>query len=301
MSKKFILPLLLLISTFAFSVVEAVPCKGCATLDFGKTLEVNLLQPMLNMTIEEKARYIQSFGVDLYKVADPDKAPASLGFLQVAPAARFAKYIKLFEEGVLGIYMTPSNFMYNVAKPTILFVESADDWTMIHEFSHFLFDRARMNGPLGNESGLANDSEDSQEDYFEARNKYKIWDAYVNEEHKQNTIQSFISYANVQMVFATTCEFEETTIEKMIRSIYIRHQPRGFSEKEFERSTRYIRKTSEKGIESLNFLLQDCELLAKTLSASDQDLKSSLEKTCEKVQKLKQEDLLLLKGLQISL
>lgn len=286
----------------AFSSVAKADCPDCETVDFGKKIELKILEPMLKMTTPEKIAYIRTFGLDLYKVADPEKATPTVADLPEATTAQFSKkIIELFEDNVLGIYLTPTNSMYRVTKPTILFVESADDWTVMHEFTHYLFDRARILLKNSDEGVLVNNSADAQEDFFDAREKYRNFDAYVDEAHKQHTISSFINYANVQMIFAKTCEFEETTIEKLLRADYATKQPLGFMPSHFERSTRYIRSTSGKGQQNLDFLLQDCESLLKTLSAQDVQLKQSLVKVCTKVQRLKQADLNILKVLNIQL
>lgn len=296
---KFLLMTLVLLAKTAFA---GAACADCQTVDFGKRIELKLLQPMLQMTIPEKLAYIRSFGVDLYKVADPEKLPVTVGDLPEATTKRFAKkYIQLFSEGVVGLYMTPSNSMYGVTKPTILFIDSSDDWTVIHEFTHYLFDRVRMMTDTKTEGQLANNSEDAQEDFFNARDKYRNFDRYVDEEHKRHTIMSFINYAQVQMIFSRTSEFEETTIEKILRTAYEKQKPHGFLPEHFERSTRYIRSTSEKGQQNLDFLLSDCEALPKTLNDNDTHLKNVLAKTCERVQSLKQADLDVLKGLNIQL
>ncbi len=277
-------------------------CNDCRTVDFGKQIELKFLRPMLKMTIPEKLGYIRSFGVDIYKVADPEKAPVTVGELPEATTDRIAKkYIQLFDEDVVGLYMTPSNPIYRVVKPTILFVDSSDDWTLIHEFAHYLFDRVRMMTDSKTEGQLVVKSEDAQEDFFDARNKYQQLGRYVDEEHKHHTIKSFINYARVQMIFTRTGDFEETTIEKILRSAYKKQKPHGFMPEHFERSTRYIRSTSGKGQQTLNFLLSDCQALPKTLNANDSNLKSALAKICEQVRSLKQADVDVLKGLNIQL
>lgn len=286
---------------FASSLAQA-ECKDCTTLDFNKKIQLGLILPMLKMTLEEKAKYMQSQGVELYRVADVQERPITLGFLSYPPAGKFAaKHIKMFSEGTLGIYMTPTNLMYGVTQPTILLLESTDDWTLVHEFSHFLFDKARLMYDSTRESALMNQSTDAKEDYSNARESYKMFDAYRDEDHKQHTIDSFIVYANTQMIFAKTCEFEESTIEKMIRALYVQEQPHGFKEPHFERSTRYIRETSTNGQINLGFLSSDCEILNETLTEQDGKLRLALAKTCAKVEKMKQEDLQLLKNLGLEL
>lgn len=292
----------LLVATLMISSFAQAECRDCTTLDFGKKIELELITPMLKMTLEEKSRYMQSFGVELFKVPDSQGKPATLSFLNPLPKGVFsANIINKFSEGVLGIYMTPTNFIYGVKKPTILLIESADDWTLVHEFSHYLFDKARMMQDSTRESALMNRSEDAQEDYFDAMNSYRILDMYRSEEHKKHTVDSFVVYATTQMIFAETCEFEETTIEKMIRSLYVQHKPHGFAEPHFERSTRYIRETSGMGQHNLNLLTSSCEDIYKTLAASDVELKKSLDQICSRVEKLKQADFHVLKGLGLEL
>lgn len=289
--------IILLAALFGSPLAQA-DCANCTTLDFNKKIEMDLVRPMLQMTLAEKSKYIESFGIELYKIKDVAARPVTLGFLSYPPAGKFAsKFIKIFSEGVLGIYLTPSNLMYGVEKPTILLLESTDDWTLVHEFSHYLFDRARLASDNTRESALMNLSTDAKEDYMNAREGYKIFDGYRDEAHKKHTIESFIVYARTQMIFVKTCEFEESTIEKMIRSLYASEKPHGFNESHFERSTRYIKETSTTGQINLGFLSSDCEILDKTLTEQDGKLRADLAKTCAKVEKLKQEDMHLLMGL----
>lgn len=286
---------------FGSSVAQA-ECTSCTTLDFGKKIEFEFLRPMLKMTLAEKSAYMQSLGIEVYRIPDPAGKPVTLGFLSYPPSGKIAaKFIRIFSEGAIGLYLTPSNLMYGVDKPTILLMESTDDWTLVHEFSHYLFDRARLQMDSTRESALMNRSSDAREDYFNAREGYKVFDAYRDEGHKQQTIGSFIVYALTQMIFAETCELEETTIEKMIRSMYAEDRPHGFNEAHFERSTRYIKETSTTGQVNLGFLSADCEILDKTLTEQDGKLRLALAKTCAKVEKLKKEDLKLLKNLGLEL
>lgn len=299
LTKVFSTLLSVVVLSLASSAFAGNPCPDCSVLDFGKKIELKLLQPMLKMSIPEKIRYIQGFGIDLYKVADPEKSVPTVGFLPEAPAKQFSRYIKLFEENVIGLYLTPNNSMYGVEKPTILFVESVDHWTIVHEFIHYLFERGRGIENSLNEGLLINNSNDAQEDFFEARETFRRRESYVSEEHKRHLIMSFVNYARVQMIFAKTCEFEETTIEKLLRGVYAHHNPAGFTEKDYERSTRYIQNTSSKGQQNLNFLLEDCQALPKTLNEKDRELKSILAKTCAKVQALKEASMKVLRGLNI--
>jgi hypothetical protein len=87
----------------------------------------------------------------------------------------------------------------------------------------------------------------------------------------------------------------------MIRSLYVRQRPRGFVEPKFERSTRYIRETSTNGQHNLSLLTSSCEDIYKTLTPADSELTQSLDQVCTQVEKLKQADLEVLKGLGLEL
>lgn len=289
----------LLMLFFAQSAQAA--CVNCTTLDFDKKIEMNLILPMLQMSMKEKIGYIQSFNVEVYRVKDPEAETITLSFLPYASKEKFSsKFLKLFEEGVIGLYMTPTNLMYRVQEPTILLSEGADDWTVIHEFSHYLFDRARLMQDATQESEFVLRSQDSQEDFFEAKEVFNMFNGFRDEQHKKHLINSFVSYAKMQMLFVKTCEYEETTIEKFIRAIYTIHKPQGFLEEHFERSTRYIKSTSSKGHEMLGFILEDCDLWRQTLSLEkDKGLIRSLDKVCQSARTLKEEGHRVVKGLYL--
>jgi len=116
-------------------------CIDCKALDFDKKVQLHLIWPMWTMTTTEKIDYVRSFGLDLYKVKDKDGDPVRVGFLpepSIQENPTWERFIKIFDEGVMGLFLTPSNASNRVAKPTIFYNESADDWTIVHEFMHYL-------------------------------------------------------------------------------------------------------------------------------------------------------------------
>lgn len=298
---RFLRAVIAVLSVFSASFAVA-DCADCTSVDFDKKIEMHLITPMLQMSLQEKIQHIQKLGVDVFRVADSEGQAITLGFLPYASDDLIPKkFLKLFNEGVLGIYMTPTNFMYTVKKPTILLLESADDWTVIHEFAHYLFDRARLMADSTRESTFVMHSDDSQEDFFDAKTMYRNFDGYMNQEHKERMINSFVVYAKVQMFFSKTAELEETTIEKFLRDMYQHQKPLGFNEKHFERSTRYIHETSMKGQQNLRFLEEDCADLKKTLTSKDQKLLQSLTEVCASVTTLKQQSLKVYEDLHLGL
>lgn len=270
--------------------VALAECRDCTTVDFEKEIQLNLLTPMLDMNLKQKIAYIQSQGIDVFRVKDTENLPVTVSFLPYATEDMIPKkFLKVFSEGAIGLYMTESNYAYGVKKPTILLIESTDDWTVIHEYAHYLFDRARMMTDNTRESLHLMHTEDAQEDFFEAKEIYRNLGQYRDESHKNRTIQSFVLYAKMQVFFERSASLEETTIEKLLRRYYVTHKPHGFGHNDIERSDRYVFSTSQKAQESLRLILEDCVDLAKTLNAQDQDLLKELSNVCTQADLLKKD------------
>lgn len=270
--------------------VALAECRDCTTVDFEKEIQLNLLTPMLDMNLKQKIAYIQSQGIDVFRVKDTENLPVTVSFLPYATEDMIPKkFLKVFSEGAIGLYMTDSNYAYGVKNPTILLIESTDDWTVIHEYAHYLFDRARMMTDNTRESLHLMHTEDAQEDFFEAKEIYRNLGQYRDESHKNRTIQSFVLYAKMQVFFERSASLEETTIEKLLRRYYVTHKPHGFGRNDIERSDRYVFNTSQKAQESLRLILEDCVDLAKTLNAQDQDLLKELSNVCTQADLLKKD------------
>ncbi|WP_374000950.1 hypothetical protein [Bdellovibrio bacteriovorus] len=270
--------------------VALAECRDCTTVDFEKEIQLNLLTPMLDMNLKQKIAYIQSQGIDVFRVKDTENLLVTVSFLPYATEDMIPKkFLKVFSEGAIGLYMTDSNYAYGVKNPTILLIESTDDWTVIHEYAHYLFDRARMMTDNTRESLHLMHTEDAQEDFFEAKEIYRNLGQYRDESHKNRTIQSFVLYAKMQVFFERSASLEETTIEKLLRRYYVTHKPHGFGRNDIERSDRYVFNTSQKAQESLRLILEDCVDLAKTLNAQDQDLLKELSNVCTQADLLKKD------------
>ncbi|WP_374075442.1 hypothetical protein [Bdellovibrio bacteriovorus] len=261
-------------------------CVDCTTLEFGKKVQVPLLSPLLPLDAKGKLEYIAHMGVDLFKMPTQEE-PATIAFLSTPPPDLMKRYEKIFNEGVLGLFLTERATYNRVHTPTILLLESADAWTITHEFMHYLFDRARLLDDPTTESRLVNNMSDAKEDFFGTWDRYKMFGGYANEEHKQATVANFVAFADLQQQILLSFEMEEMAIEKFLRMIYIHHKPPGFDQTSFDRSTRYIRSTGSKSLDYLNVMLSSCEDIRNSLSASDGELLAKLGKTCAQAQAYK--------------
>ena len=280
---------LLAMGTSAQGGVNTV-CADCEMLDFEKPVQLALLRPMLQMTTEEKIKYIQSFGIELFRVKDPAGDAIRLGQLPEASlktTPHLAAYLKEFQDNAVGLFLTSANISYGVSRPTILFVESADDWTILHEFMHFLFERARLlNKPI-DEGYAFNSMADAQEDFFEAWNNFRSDGRYKDRSAKGQTVDSFVTYSDAQQRFLLTFELEEAVIEKQLREYYLMNRAINISPAEFDRSTRYIEGTTKKAVKVLAVLGMTCKDLRKSLEPDKEGLFAKVSKTCLSAAKLR--------------
>lgn len=271
--------------TFA-GASATLPCQDCVTLDYGKQLQIELLKPMLKISTAEKIKYIQSFGIDVMRVQDPSKDPVRLAFLPEANAQstpRLLKYLKEFEDNAVGLFLTSENLSYGVAKPTILVVESADDWTLIHEFTHFLFERARLIKKPIDEARAVNNMSDAKEDFYDSWDTFRGLGKYRDPQHKVQTLNTFLAFSSAQQQFLMTFELEEIVIEKLIRGFYVRHKLVNVSPAEFERSTRYMQRNADKALANLRAMNNSCEEIKASLGPEDGALLAPVTKVCDGV------------------
>lgn len=292
-----------LIKSFIFASLTASvswgTCTDCVTLEFGKKAELNKVLPLLTGDFKSKAEYIQNLGLDLYRVPTKNET-ATLGFLETPPKILMDYFGAIFADNALGLYLTNHSYSNQVSKPTILFIESADSWTISHEFMHYLFDRARRQEDATSESKFVMSMSDAKEDFMNSWTKYKMNNFYFNEAHKKETVQNFVTFTELQQHLLNSFEIEEMVIEKQLRSLFVHHKNHDLDPQNFERSAYYIKKTGTKALAILNTALETCDDLRATLKNNDQELMSMLQKPCEKATATKDVIVLLGKNLGIA-
>lgn len=289
----------LLFTTLLSTAVKA-QCVTCTTLDFGKKADVNKLIPLLSGNTKDKMQYLQSEGLDVFKVTSNEPEPPTLTFLAAPPPILLDVFGKHFLEGTLGIYLTERAHRNYVEKPTILFIESADSWTLAHEFMHHLFDRARFMEDARTESLIVNNMNDAKEDFLSYWDRYKSHQAYSDQHHKEATISSFVAFSKVQQQLLLSFEMEEMAIERYIRTLYLSPIPHDLDQESFHRSTRYIQSTGTKALAILEVALDTCLDLEKTLLKTDQSLNDQLRANCTAVKNLKNSILSINKEMNIA-
>ncbi|NUN05622.1 MAG: hypothetical protein HUU57_07660 [Bdellovibrio sp.] len=274
-------------------------CTDCSTLEFGKKAQLKKVLPLLTGDLKSKTDYIQNLGVDLFRVPTKEETP-TLGFLKTPPKILMDFFGAYFADNVVGLYLTDRSYSNKVIKPTILLIESADSWTISHEFMHYLFDRARLQDDPTSESKIVVNMNDAKEDFMNSWTKYKMNNMYLDQTHKEETIQNFAIFSEVQQHLLNSFEVEEMVIEKQLRSLFVHHKNNDLDKQSFERSTRYINSTGSKALTILNVALETCQDLRTTLVDEDQELISILQKPCAKATATKKEILRLGQELGIS-
>lgn len=151
---------------------------------------------------------------------------------------------------------------------------------------HHLFDRARFMEDPTMESKVVNNMSDAKEDFMEAWSKYKLNNKYLDTNHKNQTIDTFVTFTDIQLRLLLTFEMEEIAIEKFLRSMYIQ-QKTDFDQNSFDRSTRYIAKTGAKALTILDVTLETCKDLRQTLQSEDTTQSQTLETACQQAIELK--------------
>ncbi|MBK9323337.1 MAG: hypothetical protein IPM97_10410 [Bdellovibrionaceae bacterium] len=286
--QKYILALFVTVTAVASNVFGA--CTDCRALDLDKKIQLHLVRPMWAMTSSQKIEYVRSFGLDLYKVKDIERDPARLDYLpepSIKENPTWEKFVKIFDEGVMGLFLTPSNASNRVKNPTIFYNESADDWTIVHEFMHYLFDRARLLDDTTAESRVVNNLNDAKEDFFDYWNSYRENSSFRNEAHKNNMIRSFVTFLEAQIYLLKNFELEEVVIERYLRSVYLNQKPKNFRRKNFARGERYIRSTVETVQEHTRVMLETCDDMKTALGDNDSKLRLEVDAVCDQVKTLK--------------
>lgn len=262
-------------------------CADCTTLEFGKKLQLSPLLPLFSMNTKEKLQYISNQGIALFQFSE-QKAPSSAGLLPTPPETIRHQYQQHFsEEGVLGIYLTERLARNGVACPTILLVDHADDWTITHEFMHYLFDRARALEDPRSESLIVNNMSDAKEDFFSDWEKYKNLNRYVDQKHKMTTIENFVTFTNLQVQILLSFVLEEVTIEKFLGLAFLKSKPVGLEQDAYTHSLIYIRDSGRSSLRQLQIILDSCIELKTSLEESDEPLRLSLNRVCSGVEQHK--------------
>lgn len=270
----------LIVAFFATSQMAFATCTDCSVLDFGKKAQTYKVLPLFSGDMLSKADYLRAQGLDLFKMPTPVKEPLTLSFLSKPPEVLERVFGKHFADGTLGLYLTERAHGNFVNKPAIIFLDSANSWTIAHEYMHHLFDRARFMEDARTESQIVDSMTDAKEDFMSYWGTYKQYGDFLSQHHKESTIASFVVFSEVQQHLLLSFEMEEITIERYLRSIYTSGTRHDFDAESFARSARYIRYTANRALAILNVTLDTCETLELTVLESDHSLKSQLSSVC---------------------
>lgn len=258
-------------------------------ISFDKLINLSTLNSFLLLNTQQKMTYLNQLGIDVFKVKNIEHKTPLLSFLpDIEDQSQLQRYQEMFQKNVSGLFLTENASFNEIKKPTLIFIDYANDWTIAHEFSHYLLDRARLSSYTEDESHALNSLQDAKEDYFENRSSLLAEGKFRNDNHKRALINSFITFSERQQQILLTFDMEEVAVEMLLRSIYLKNQDIGLDTESFNRSSEYIQRTGSKSLKLMNVLLDLCtETKAHLSPPQDQDLMTSLETTCSTAAKYK--------------
>lgn len=182
-----------------------------------------LLLAFLQMTSVEQVQYIRSQNLDLYQ----DEIPKE-----------FSRY---FDEGTLGLYLSPHNASFGVERGTLLIRRDAGIWTLTHELAHALVDLERTDT---SESSTYEDLTNAKEDYEEGMATYRNLGFFPSD---KRIYESMKTWTGLQMNLLFQFELEEVKIEKTLQEIF-EEQPGLLPVASFQSSHWYVDKNCTKAL-----------------------------------------------------
>lgn len=182
-----------------------------------------LLLAFLHMTSVEQVQYIKSQNLDLYQ----DEIPK-----------QFRAY---FDEGTLGLYLSPRNISYGVERGTLIMRKNAGIWTLTHELAHALIDQTRTET---SESATFEDLTNAKEDYEEGMATYRNLGFFPSEKRIYDSMKT---WTGIQMDLLHHFELEEVKIEKTLQEIY-EEESELLPKASYQSSHWYVNKSCEKAL-----------------------------------------------------
>ena len=130
---------------------------------FSKEIISDHLDSLLTSSGEHIANYVMQQGVELYRVTEKSNSRCRYFAYLSTPTdkaqSNWDNNANHNDDGItllLGLFTTyyvpndnnPNSTSYRLNQPTIMVREDTQKWTLLHEFSHFLFADARTRGPM---------------------------------------------------------------------------------------------------------------------------------------------------------
>lgn len=234
---------------------------------FGKKADQARIAELLSLSRAEKIQKIQSMGVLVQEHA--------------------------FENaGILGQYLDQAHFP-QIAAPTIWLSPQADEWTLVHEFVHYLFSLEAS--PVR----VSSESEQSQAQArlstgwtFYEKNQWR----YISVQHREQVTLAFADVSNAQIQQLESFELEELAIESYLRGIYKSAKPPGFTDEAWGRSSGYMKKSGGAALARLRELSVSCSELERSYQREQISFPQEIKTLCNKVQSLRSEVMTLMQA-----
>lgn len=196
---------------------------------FEKEAPVAKIHELLGKSREDKIRLIEASGIVVRQVEfkNPD---------------------------MLGQYLDLAHYP-GLKAPEIRLAARADDWTIVHEFTHALFAaHAKHHHPLMS----VTEYESAQSEFQESWATYASSWRYQSAEHQERVLKAFVTVARYQLEQLSNFELEEMAIESYLNQLYLKQKPADFTPQAFELSQKYLKFSGLKALIALKDLNVSC-------------------------------------------
>jgi hypothetical protein len=245
------------LSQSAAAAVSTPQTESLGQMAFDKNLDLNLALKILERSPADRLQIMSTLGIEVYEVSSnpvtlPSKVPK-------ADTVRFAEFLEEFSSGTYGLYLSPSDHRNQVHRPTLLLQANFGQWTLVHEFLHALFDRARLSSDDLGESALENSLRDTQDQFLDLQSRFNTKPADLRRsDAADEVVKALDLFADTLMESLRRYELEEVAIEIFLRERYAEKVPEGFAANDYLHSVSYLRSRGEAALSKLEPVLSIC-------------------------------------------
>lgn len=257
------------------------------TMDFNKPIDyqdwlekIKLPFPELINKLQEQIilyRFSNAFSVDLKSDTRPE-----LMKLQIIPETLKNLYKQDLTIGKAQAIYIPKNEvdLESNKTPIILLRDDSDHWTLIHEYTHHLFNQARKNTNMelpANYILTFNDSAEALQEYYQKfQNNNNSFNSTTDE---SGFLDCLLIATDLMLKINISTSIEEIVIEKMIREFYKKNLnlPDAPDQENLNNSKKYT-ESSLKRVQTTVIIYKD---IIKNYMSANRDKPSNLYKKSE--------------------
>ncbi len=195
--------------------------------------------------------------------------------LRVVPSNIYSKYRKDIEFGqAVGIYMGVENSRYYITRPTLLIREDAKHWTLIHEYTHHLFNEARAAYKLNLPEDYLNTFTDHSETLEDSFRRYENNNFHFKDRaHLDEYILCLKVSVALRIKMLLQFELEEVAVESLINRFYAKKKTLNYDPEYASNSTQYVRLNLKHALAAVEGYIKLINVVVPGLTKTSADFK----------------------------